>query len=472
MISALLKFLGLSKERPSYKATFTSFPELNLDKVSEDFKLIEEGRLRGKQNLPTSDNDYPDQIELSIISLIEGEMKESKEKFERHLESQRSELEGQKIDSRIAELESIPDTVASEFNQSTIIGKDVLSKLKEEHVQSKRSMDEFKIKNSLSRSAQYPSSVILYYGVLLIFVAIETVLNGTFLARGHTSGLVGGASEAFVISFINIIAGYLIGTQVFTYKNHISKSWRIFSYGGILAYISAIFFFNLLVAHYRDVLGTELIENASIEAFRKFKLDPFGFNDIKSAWLFFLGLMFSVIALLDSYKMNDKYPGYGKLDRNLKQLHEDYLEQKADLINILEVIKEKAIKRIEQLVSELEFSVLTYENVTARRASITNQFNTHLDYLENCCNTLLDSYRVANRDEREEDPPEYFSNSWSYKDKPDAGTIAEIEIYSLDTSKKSRIKEMIEKSKQHKRKVLRDFNASMAKYESLEELQG
>jgi hypothetical protein len=69
---------------------------------------------------------------------------------------------------------------------------------------------------------------------------------------------------------------------------------------------------------------------------------PFLLADLKS-WLFFaIGFGFSAIAFGDGIAFTDPYPGYGEIEVRLAAAHERYNSRKAELIDRLTEIRERA----------------------------------------------------------------------------------------------------------------------------------
>jgi hypothetical protein len=262
--------------------------------------------------------------------------------------------------------------------------------------------------------AHYPESCILLIGVLIVLVVIESFMNGFFLAIGNEYGQVGGIFEAFILSIINVVVGWLFGRKVIPWVTYKSFFAKLFSATGILVYIAIIVLFNLAVAHYRDALGNVSLEEIVPQkyAWQTFSESPTGIDDIKSWMLFFVGCISSFVACMDGFFFDDKYPGYGKISRRQKQLLDDYGETKKELMDELKDIRDQAIGDIETARKNIESSKGEINGIIEHRKRLRNSFDHRINSLEHTANELLKFYRDVNESNRTTTRPEYFKENW------------------------------------------------------------
>ena len=199
------------------------------------------------------------------------------------------------------------------------------------------------------------------FTVILVILAIESILNGTFLARGLETGLLGGIVEAFAIAAINVSFGFFLGNSVIRYVFHRSYILRVLAFIEIPISGAIAIFFNLLVGHYRDALGGPDPAHASSTALYSFRLHPFDLAAIESWVLFALGLFFSTVAAVDGFKMNDPYPGYGKISRKHEEIIQEYTDEKANIVEDLSRTCDQA----------LDYMRNARQNLAARRAELS-----------------------------------------------------------------------------------------------------
>ena len=155
-------------------------------------------------------------------------------------------------------------------------------------------LNDFRTKHNLSHPADYPLSRLWNFAVILVILVVKSVLNGSFLARGLETGLIGGVIEAFVIAAINITFGFFLGNSVMRYLFHRNYLLRLLTLFEVPVSFAIAVFFNLLVGHYRDALGGTDPAHASAAASDRFSTHPFSLAAFKSWVLFAIGTLFLI----------------------------------------------------------------------------------------------------------------------------------------------------------------------------------
>ena len=166
-------------------------------------------------------------------------------------------------------------------------------------------LNNFRKKHNLTHPADYPLSRLWNFAVILVIFAMKSILNGTFLARGLETGLLGGIIEVFVIAAINVTFRFFLGNSVMRYLFHRNLLLRILTLFEVPVSCAIAVIFNLLVGHYRDALGGPDPVHASAIAFNSFVQNPFSLMAFESWVLFAMGLFFSLVAAIDGFKMDD-----------------------------------------------------------------------------------------------------------------------------------------------------------------------
>ena len=178
---------------------------------------------------------------------------------------------------------------------------------------------------------------------------------------------------------------------------------------------------NLALAHYRDLSAGHIVEAGKL-IFERLRMDPLGLADINS-WLFFgIGLLISVITMIDVLLIYDRYPGYERVDRRLRQARARYVALKEHLIGQLTMIKDDAVDALEQASRNLSARKAEHDEILDRKAKLAKLYQAHVAHLERLANSLLQLYRDENRKARSTKAPKYFSDH------------AHRIVYSLDTA--------------------------------------
>ena len=395
-----------------YVASTLAFPELDVAQMQRRLHLADEGKRRGTGDEPATESVTLDDVEQRIITTIESEKRLAYETFRAHLKTYGDRLASLGFQTRFTQALATADGALSDLKAKVHIGVDILFQLRRDLVHIEDDLARFRHEHHLQRLPRYPPSRLWRWGVILLLFGLEGGLNGTFLARGHELGLLGGISEALAIAAINILYGLAVGWQVAPRMVHRRPLWKLVGVGGIVLYVGVMGGFNLAVAHYRTALAGEHPEQAPQHAWASLLAQPVGIEDMHAWFLFALGCMFSLGAALDGWSMDDPYPGYGRLARAQAELIDTYTEQKQEQMGELEAIRNDALERMAAATSGIERHRAEYWAILEGRACFTHAFRLHLDHLEQCGRDLLATYREANRRARQTLPPPHFAQQW------------------------------------------------------------
>jgi hypothetical protein len=272
----------------------------------------------------------------------------------------------------------------------------------------------FKSENKLERPAKYPVSKFLYFGIVGFLFLIEAIFNGSFLSVGNELGLLGGFLEAVVIAFLNIVLATLIGSMIVPFIWHKNVVIKFIGIGITAALIVFNVFFNICVAHYRNALVNNISDQAVKVAWDSFITAPFDIADFKSWMLVAIGCLFALFALIDGFKMDDPYPGYGSIQRGKQKAYEIYANQKSNLLEDLSDTRDDATDTLTQLKEDLVKRRQEHDVIIASRQNLLMNLAVHHNYLDGCCRELIAFYRAKNKDARETKEPKYFDRSISF----------------------------------------------------------
>ena len=265
------------------------------------------------------------------------------------------------------------------------------------------------------RAARYPESKLLQVGIMVVLVVSESFFNATFLARGNELGLLGGWTEAILISLIN---GLLLGFSLYwsvrwciCYKT-ITKCFGVLS---LLVVVTAAVAFNIFVAHYRNALGGEFPEQAGVIAWTTIQENPWNLGDFKSVMLLMAGLLVFGLAAIDWASMDDIYPGYGRVTRKHIAAHGALAEFHHWLVHEeLQGLREEADNIISKHLTLAAQAASEDERILGRMKLLNDRLVESAENVQSGVNRLLHIYREANRGSRESDPPTYFGQDWKY----------------------------------------------------------
>ena len=456
-----------AEARDDYVRSTIRFMELDRERIKKRLNLEAEGRKRGEKNQPATDKESLDDVEQQIVATIDSEKKLSHQKLIDHLKTYGDRIMSLGLEGLIAEAAAEADAASTDFRTRVHDGANVLFQLRRDVVLIDDEIEDFKRTHGLRRMAHYPRSRTLRWGIALVLLLLESVLNGTFLARGHELGLTGGVAEALAIAFLNIGSGLWVGWKAVPNVMHKSPARKITGVILTLSYLALVIGFNLAVAHYRDALGGEFPDRAGELALVSVWSDPLGVASVQSWLLFAMGLGFSLLAASDGWTMDDPYPGYGKLHRKQTELIEEYVEQMRELMDELERIRDAALEALATAGRNIERRRGELHQIMQSRNDLKEAFGHHLDHLEHSANYLLASYRRANEAARNSRAPANFGKSWEI-DRPPAGDGSEAPGQSANMDAK--VEKALEELPAQNRRIQEAYEAAVYEYRKIEQL--
>jgi hypothetical protein len=456
----------LQTSRANTTASILQFPQVDVEGVTKRLRLLERAREQAQLEFPASDSDGPDSTEHDIIYEIESEAKTQFDHYIAHQKTYSDRVSDLGIESLILEGSSVAADATADFDKETHLGTGELFNRKREVIETHRELAEFRKRENLTRPAYSYNKRQQKYGVLLLILVLEAVLNGAFLAKGSAFGLVGGVFEALVIAGTNVVVAALIGFWILRFAGH--KNYVLAGVALVLGvgYLASAFGFNLGVAHYREALSGDPFE-AAVLARQALLTDPFGITDIRSWLLFVIGMVFSVVALLDGWLMDDPYPGYGRRMRHNLTALNAYNNLKEELLNHLEDIKRGAEAKMDRLGQAAQDRNAEYSNVVLRSLALTAAMDQHFSNLQQAANSLIRHYRDENLRHRKTPAPKRFGSSWTYN-RPPTG----VQISSEGTKQRleKTISDLAERIPIWRRQLHTAYRASLDQYRRIDDL--
>lgn len=397
--------------------------------ISEQCKKMETlGVTEGGSLRPSSDAESPDLHEVKVIrqakQFVEAEESNRTDSFV-DAEKKISDLD-QKLDVINTSCDSILSHDLLEGAFQTALSKEEFTLIGScaRELEARSALNRYRTINQIHDPAHYPSDQLWHMSFLILFIAIETVVNAWFYEGA--SGLIGGAVVALSVSVTNMFIAAGLG---FTYRyvNLPSTKDKVTGYAGLIAFIVLAFVLNLIFATFRvqyELLQNELLEKnlaaatptmlihalktAVGEAFRVFVFE-FPQIDMNSLILFLVGVVFSIIAFWKGYTLDDKHPGYGAMDRRHKAAENEYKEAKDRAFNAAVAKVHEVADQVEQLRASLISSQKNSNALKAQIQSAQATFDANVRKIQGELNLVIESYRGANKATRAVPPPKYFN---------------------------------------------------------------
>lgn len=412
IIKTFLKWLIHKPSKPPKPFHPISNP-LTVEKAAEKLNINVEAERLGTQNIPSSDANTLTGIESQIIQIAQ----KAHQDYLGWARDRLTVLNGDinRLDISISShINNINAAKANfEGNAERIrTGNDSLLKELESNAKNRKDeFNRFKKDSKLERDPQYQTGnrLLLSWAILAFLIIAEAAANAVFFQKGIWGGLIQGFIYAAVFAFINVsiasICGYFFISQI----NHISALRKTLGILFImLAFIIAIVI-SLTIAHYRDVLGTDP-DNAARLALENIHNNPFGLTEVHSWFLFILSLIFATGAGYDTYSMDDKYPGYGKMHKQYVQAKQDYEIEIDDIRTQLEDLKKSSLEDLEKASNKSQNDLLQLSGTIQDKSLTKTKLDAFLNDAENCKTALLQTFRNVNQLHRRTPNPNYFNN--------------------------------------------------------------
>ncbi|QJB55628.1 hypothetical protein [Pseudodesulfovibrio sp. zrk46] len=324
------------------------------------------------------------------------------------LKEQMSEIYHSRI---IEELKGCPNALLQLNNDSRRRENQELLDLRKDALKREADVKKFAKDNGLKREPQPPGSPMQITFWIAAIVLMETLLNATFFAHGSDRGLLGGAIQAFVISFINVMLAWLLGRFGLTRLGHCQPDQKYLGYAIVLTLVTAAFTLNMFAGHYRAALEGDAFK-AVLLAVESFKSN---FMSIKSAqgWLLTAvgGTAFTCLTI-KIFQSDDPYLGYGKVNREYLNARDTWMERQREftdtIIDNFNRIESKRATDTDTLGKlEVRYGVLLDKVVR-----LVELYDSSLKQEEALCNQVVNYYRKENKDFRSNQNdvlPPYFS---------------------------------------------------------------
>ena len=378
-------------------------------RMPKQHDVIRHAHADGSQNLPATDELSPNAIQTHLVECGEGQIGALRERARQNLERTTRELEGQELTPVDLDIKGPVLEAGHAFVVVAGETRDALTEHRRRAEELFRELRHFKVENRLYRSAFYVDSRILALSFLLALITGEALLNAKLFAAADPLGLLGGWLQAIIISILNVLPSFLVGLLVLRNLHHVRIWRRLLAVSVLLPYVAAIVGYNLLVAHYRVALGTDP-EHALATAAPSLVANPLLIaTNLEAMILFGIGLFAACCAAIDGYTLfDDRYPGYGKIDRRCRMARAAYKQTKAQFRKDVEGVVAKASREIDQRLKKLQKKVDVAARVIAKGMVCLSRTEQQAEDIARQCERLLRTYREENRKVRTTPPPAHF----------------------------------------------------------------
>jgi hypothetical protein len=391
----------------------TSEPDcrVDLDAMAADLDLDALAEQAGRHNLPPSGGE-PDDAERRIRALIGQRMSALANDNNERLGRYNTAIENNDIDAQQQRLLNLTENSRLRIQSLIAEARRTLATLQAEKQRYQDYFQAFREKHRRTVDAHYPDSRLFHYSVVALVLLLESLFNGYFFAKGSEFGLLGGISQSIAVAVVNILPAFVIaGLVLLRYSRHVSFLLRWPARLLLLAYGAWILLFNLAVAHFRDLLASQPDQAVSL-ALQQLQTQPFVLTDLNSWLLFFVGMLFALIAAYDGYKADDPYPGYGARQRRLHDI-EAYCDAETRRLEAqVATVREDYLDELSALSAQVQDLYPHLFHLSEQKRALRERHRHCLDDLANAGDALIHRYRQGNRIARSTPAPAFFEQAW------------------------------------------------------------
>lgn len=388
------------------------FETLDASDIAERLRLTERGTGNGMQELPAIDQATHDDVEQDILQTINTVLTKQKAEVVGTLRALRDMVASLSVASQLGQLRLKARHASSRFaGARSEIGGELYHK-RTDLLQHANELADFRDRHRLTRMPREPSSKVLTYGLLILLIAGEAILNAFFFAKGSEQGLIGGFGTAVGISIVNVLSAFFAGSVFARWINHRSFGLKISGVLGVLAILGGLCALHLFSAHYRDALIALTENRAFAEAIANLKSTPLLLKEINSYYLLGLGWLLAVASFSKGIRSADPYPGYWETFSRARVAALVYDDAYGALFGALEAVRDETVESFENALANIPQQSRQADQANAKRATLIQNFVSYEEHLEQSANRLLSVYYQANRANRTTPPPRRFNESW------------------------------------------------------------
>jgi len=396
-------------------------PNLTLDRVERSTQPEKNGLNDGSRNYPSADSNEFAETEKRIVFVAEEFLSNVNDLANKEM----TDINRQIGDCTVTQEDAFADLEAAadkEFQRYALQARPELQRLRVEERQQLRNFKLFKAKNDLERLASYPESRWFHAALIALAILVECGANTYFFAAGSELGLLGGFFQALLISAGNVAVSLCAGRLALPSLHHVNRYRVVAGVAGFCAWIAGISVYHLLVAHYRDMLAIDL-DKAVTGAIGSFAASPFHLESLDSILVLVIGLVISIFALIEGYKFDEKYPGYGEEDRKYKQKRREYETKEAEVRTKMAACISDAEKRIAERLNGYEEKFAKMTDLLSGAGSVVEHFENIYSQVDDIVAAAVSKYRSCNRKIRTDVDPASFANT------PKAKRMLEVEKF-------------------------------------------
>ena len=445
-----------------------TFPPLDVEQIARELRLDERAEKAAMAGQPAPDADGPDSAELDVLGKIESCARKACEDYL----SQRDVYEGRVQRSAITpdlqvQIESAGSNALVDFKAEVINDQNQLHTLLRSVASRENEFREFRERHGLTRLPKHVAKGQRTFGIMLliVFVLLESILNGMFFAEGSEAGLIGGIVQALVLSVLNVGMAALYAVYGLPLLFHRGRAVKFI--GAIVTLLFALWLggLNLAIGHFRDlfIAGAGKVQMATL--LNHLTTAPLLLGDAKSAILVLLGMGLGLLAVIDVAATRDLYPGYGAIGRQREDAVDHYAEENARSLAAMMQLRDHTVDDLSSAIELIRGSQFEMQQAIEGRTRLHHNLRSYFEHLAVVHERSVQRYRECNRRMRRGEAPLYFRSPPARPSFVDAPVLSPVAAYELDART-----EVIARIDYYIKAINEKFEQTMPEYQTVGQL--
>lgn len=404
---------------PGFDPDKGEFRRLGLDQWLKENRVVEQARADGEQNKPSVGEaraGVPDKI-IGWVNRRGRICRQNVSKWLNNLERNLADMEDvEGLEQRKQEVQVTLEDAKLDLERKKNGQRNDLAVQQREVRDANHDYEEFRRESRLRRLPDHKGrkSALVF---ILIFFFLEIGLNAMSLMDVNPFGLMGAMGLMAAICAVNIlIMGVFMGVLL-RLIHHVQPMVRWPCVLLALFTVSLVGGFNVMVGHLRDSMQAILDDPSAdvfavgADTFVRFSEGYIAFDSFQSALLALLGFLFFCVASWKWLDRDDRYPGYGKKHRMLQEKQDDYKSRYEIAADILSKEYKNYEDKLKDVLQRLVMQQTRWREHRVQGSQVVADFPTNLKQYQHDMNQLLGAYFRANRAERSEPEPDWFSET-------------------------------------------------------------
>jgi uncharacterized membrane protein YvlD (DUF360 family) len=445
-----------------------AFPQLDVDQIARELRLDERAEKAAMGGQPAADADGPDSAELDILGKLQGYATKACDQYLALRDQCESRVQRAAVTPDLqVQIEAAAANALADFKAEILHDQNQLHHLLRSVASREDEFREFRERHCLKRLPKTISQGERVFGflLLLVFVLLESILNGMFFAEGSEAGLIGGVVQALVLSVLNVGIAALYAVYGLPLLFHRRGSIKFL--GALVTIVFACWLvgLNLAIGHFRDlfIAGAGSVQMG--ELLTRLTTAPLLLSDAKSFILVLLGTVLGVLATIDVAATRDLYPGYGTMGRERQKAIDQYAEENARSLAAMMRLRDQTAEDLSSAIEVIRGSQFQMQEGIECRTRLHHSFKAYLDHLSVMHERLVQRYRECNRRVRRGEAPAYFRMPPARPSFLEPPMLAAVAAYELDARD-----ETIGRIDHYIKAVNEKFEQTMPEYQTVGQL--